>query len=337
VASRCLLIWVVALLVWVPWLVKDFLLTNNPTYPFFFGGIHWDAWRGWWYDRPGTGLAYHAPLRLLTVPWDATIWGVEGGEGYEATIGPLLLSLLPLLGLGYGHLSRSERRWLWAGGAFFAVLYAFWLWGVAHTRLLRQTRLLLPGLGLLTLIAGLEAERLKALPQEQLDLGWVVRAVVSVVLAVTLVGTLLETVRERPLQVLFGFESRDDFLARRLGWHYLAAKTINTELPEGSAVLFLWEPRSYHCEIDCRPDALLDRWLHTVHLHGHDADAIAQAWRSEGVTHVLLHRAGLDHVIDAGFDPIAAEDLALLETLRAEYLGLARTFGTAYELYRLGD
>jgi hypothetical protein len=71
-----------ALLVWAPWLAKNVLLTGNPTYPFFFGGIHWDAWRSRWYDRPGTGLAYTAPWRLLSAPWDATIRGVEGATGY---------------------------------------------------------------------------------------------------------------------------------------------------------------------------------------------------------------------------------------------------------------
>jgi hypothetical protein len=255
--------------------------------------------------------------------------------GYQATIGPLFLSLLPLLGLVYHRLCRNERRWLWAASAFFSVLYAFWLWGVARTELLRQTRLLLPGFGLLTLMVGLGVEKLHAIAAGSLDMGWIVRMVISVVLALTLVGTLLSTVREQPLQILLGFESRDDYLMRRLGWYYPAIEHINNELSQDSVVLFLWEPRSYHCDIECRPDALLDRWLHSVHLHGHDADAIAQEWRSDGVTHVLLHRAGLDHVLDRGFDPIGPEDLESLEKLTAEHLSLVRGFGSAYELYRL--
>ena len=63
---RALLLWCMSvLLVWLPWLLKNLLLTGNPTYPFFFDGVYWDSWRTWWYDRPGTGLWYTKPWRLL--------------------------------------------------------------------------------------------------------------------------------------------------------------------------------------------------------------------------------------------------------------------------------
>jgi hypothetical protein len=110
---------------------------------------------------------------------------------------------------------------------------------------------------------------------------------------------------------------------------------LNKRLPDSSIVLFLWEPRSYHCTADCRPDGLLDRWLHAIHLHGHDSAAIASAWRAEGVTHVLLHRTGLDHIVDRGFDPVTPEDLKVLDELEASHLRLLRSFASTYELYRL--
>jgi hypothetical protein len=138
-----------------------------------------------------------------------------------------------------------------------------------------------------------------------------------------------------PLQVLTGFESREDFLARRLGWYYPAIRYVNVSLPQGSTVLFLWEPRTYHCSVDCRPDALLDSWLHAIHLYGRDSKAIATAWRDDGVTHVLLHRAGLEHIVAAGFDPVTETDLQVLDELRNEHMSLTEAFGSAYELYRL--
>jgi hypothetical protein len=325
----------IALLVFLPWLVKDLLLTGNPTYPFFFGGIHWDDWRGWWYDRPGTGWAREAPLRLLTAPWDATMWGVEGRAGYSATIGPLFLALLPLLLLVWRGLSPGRRRWLRAALGFCAVLYGFWLWGVARTALLRQTRLLMPAFGLLALAAGAAVDGLKGLPHRPLRLDWLARVIIAGVLMLTLVGTLLSVAQARPLQVLLGFESRDDFLARRLGWVYPAVEHVNDALPPESAILFLWEPRSYHCRQDCRPDALLDRWSHTIQIYGHDSEAIARAWRAEGFTHVLLHRAGLEHILEAQFDPITPADLDTLDSLTTEHMTLIESFGSAYEVYRL--
>lgn len=325
----------VALLIWSPWLVKNFLLTGNPMYPFFGGGIYWDEWRAWWYDRPGTGLAYTAPWELLTAFWDATVWGVEGAQGYSATIGPLFLAFLPLLLLTWRWIQPAHRRWLLAALAFCGVLYGFWLWGLARTALLLQTRLLFPAFGPLALMAGAAVEELRKLPRHPFDIGWLTRVIVAGVLALTLVGVLLFTVQGQPLRVLLGLESEEDFLTRRLGWYYVAVERINEELAADAVVLFLWEPRSYHCTVDCRPDALLDRWLHTTHLYGYDADAIATAWRADGVTHVLLYRVGLEHILEAEFDPVTPDDVRVLDELQTSHLTFMEDFGSTYELYRL--
>jgi hypothetical protein len=325
----------VALAVWSPWLIKNFLLTGNPTYPFFFGGVYWDDWRVWWYDRPGTGLAYTVPWKLLTAPWDATIWGVEGAAGYAATIGPLFLALVPLLLLVWRRLQPGQRHWLGAALVFCAVLYGFWLWGVARTALLIQTRLLFPAFGLLALVGGMAVEGLRVLPLRALDLSWLVRMVVVLVLTLTLVRTGLDLVAGNPFGVVLGVEERESWLSRRLGWYYAAVEDINRELPPGSVVLFLWEPRSYHCVLDCRPDALLDRFLHTTYVYGYDADAIAVAWRAEGITHVLLHCVGLESILEAQFDTVTPADLRVLDDLRARHLAPLNQWGDAYTLYEL--
>jgi len=326
-----------ALVVWSPWLLKNLALTGNPVYPFFFGGVHWDNWRAWWYDRPGTGLLYTAPWKLLTVPLDATLSGIEGGYGYSATIGPLFLALVPLLLLVWQKLPHQQRLWLKAALTFCGVLYVFWLWGVARSALLIQTRLLLPAFGIVALMAGAAVEGLRTLPRQPFDLGWLARAAIASVLALMLTETGLKLVRDRPLPVLVGYESRDDFLARRLGWYYPAMQYLSAELPPGSTVLFLWEPRSYHCQgaVKCWPDALLDRWLHATYLHGADAGAIAASWREQQVTHVLFHRAGYEAVCEARFDPITQADQNTLAILQRDHLKKVRDFGTAYTLYAL--
>ena len=94
-------------------------------------------------------------------------------------------------------------------------------------------------------------------------------------------------------------------------------------------------PRSYSCAVDCRPDALLDRWLHTTHLYGHDADAIARAWQAGGITHVLLYRAGYRAIVEAGFDPVTPRDVATLQDLEARHLSPAGEWGDAYTLFEL--
>jgi hypothetical protein len=138
-----------------------------------------------------------------------------------------------------------------------------------------------------------------------------------------------------PIGVVLGVEERESWLGRRLGWYYPAVEHINRELSPGSVVLFLWEPRSYYCALDCRPDALLDRWLHATHLHGHDAGAIAAAWRAEGYTHVLLYRLGYEAVVEAGFDPVTPADVRTLAALVEGHLRPLAEWGDAYALYAL--
>jgi hypothetical protein len=329
-----LLLTLVAIAVWSPWLAKNLVLTGNPTYPFFFEGIHWDEWRAWWYDRPGTGLAGE-PLKLLTAAWDSTIWGVEGGAGYSATIGPLFLALAPLLALSWRQLSEGRRSWLRMALVFFGAQYAFWLWGLARSALLQQTRLLLPAFGVLALMAAAAVAGLRSVRRFPVDLAWLVRAVVAGVLTLTLVSSLYSFAVGRPLSVLFGTAGTDHYLTWRLGWHRLAMEAVNSETQQGDIVLFLWEPRSYYCERSCWPDALLDRWLHATHVHGQDASAIAGEWRSAGVTHVLLCQAGYRYVVDGGFDPITPQDQETLGQLVDTHLELVQDLGGEYALYLL--
>jgi hypothetical protein len=154
-------------------------------------------------------------------------------------------------------------------------------------------------------------------------------------LALLLFSTLVRFLQTNPLPVILGLESRDDYLGRRLGWYYVAMQDMNQALSPDAIVLFLWEPRSYHCRVQCWPDALLDRFLHATHLYGYDAEAIAAAWRAEGVTHVLLYRQGYEVVREAGFDPLTEADVTTLEELRRHHLQDVQAFGGSYVLYRL--
>jgi 4-amino-4-deoxy-L-arabinose transferase-like glycosyltransferase len=317
----------------LPWLLENWLTTGNPFYPFFFQGAYWDAWRAWWYDRPGSGLATTAPWRLAIAPLEATILGSEGGEPYDATIGPLLLVAAPLLFVAWRSLKPEERATTGHLLFFFGVNYGLWLIGMARSALLVQTRLLLPVFGVAAVLGAAGLDRLTALRRPQLDAGWLVRAVVSLTLALLLFSTLAAFLRSNPLPVALGLEARDDYLARRLGIYHLALQGVNA-LPSGSRVVFLWEPRSYACRVDCWPDALLDRFLHMAHLYP-DADAIARAWAQDGVTHVLLYRSGMQAIVEAKFDPVTPRDLAVMADLQSRHLSPVGEWGDAYVLYRL--
>jgi hypothetical protein len=155
--------------------------------------------------------------------------------------------------------------------------------------------------------------------------------VVSLTLALTLIDQGLLTLKIDPAPYLVGLESRDDYLARRLGGHYAAMQRLNELLPPEARVIFLWEPRSYYCRPTCLPDSILDRFPHLVWQYG-SAEAIAGEWREAEITHVLIHRTGLDF-IDS--DLPGTIDKSILAQLESAYLDPLLDLGGAYQLYSL--
>ncbi len=324
-----------------PWYLRNFLFTGNPFYPFFFGGPNWDAFRANWFGRFGTGLL-NEPFKLLTAPWDATIYGVEGALGYEATVGGLMLALVPLLLLPSPKLkaqsqkpevNHSEIRNPCTArkgrcpqseitsyqlpitdlAIFSLALYLFWLFGLAGSKLLQQTRLLFPAFAFFALFASIALERLHALDLPQFSLQRFARMLVALVLGLTLVSYVLGFASDNPLPYLAGAQTRSEFLAWHLGEYYKAVQFAN-QLPRDAKLLALWEPRAYYIRRAVQPDAILDAFPRVV-AQTRDADAIARAWKESGYTHVLVNRHGLNLMLTSQYDPIALADAQVLQKI----------------------
>jgi 4-amino-4-deoxy-L-arabinose transferase-like glycosyltransferase len=324
-------------LIAAPYLLKNWALTGNPLYPFFFPGIYWDAHRQFWYSRPGTGLSMG---QVLLAPWEATVWGVEGGayEGhpsYGASIGPLLLILLPLAGLYLRRARQGAAAVLTKMLILCGIVALQWAVMLAFSALLVQSRLLFVIFPFLGLLAALGLEGLGEFSGPQFRADFVLRAFIVLSLSLTALGGALSFIAGSPLPAILGLQSRDDYLLARLGGYYLAMEGVN-DLPDGSRITFLWEPRSYYCpeSVICEPDALLDRWWH-LRQHGLRPESIAAAWRDAGTTHVLVNWSGADAVREAGFDPLDSSDWAALGRLVDDELVEVADWAGGYSLYQL--
>ena len=319
----------------VPFLLSNLLLTGNPVYPFVFEGVFWDSHRAFWFSRMGTGLS---PAELVAAPWDASIWGLEGGyyEGhatYGATVGPLLLALIPLVILRL-LLDRSARQ----GSVrdllvIAAASYVGWIAQLSFSILLVQSRLLFPALPFFAALAVVGFDTVGQIGRWGASVRFVLGGLVGFVLALTATGMVFETIQIDYMSVIVGAETEQAYLERRLGYHYRAMQEIN-RLDEGSTVRFLWEPRSYYCSeaVNCEPDALLDRWWHD-RQHYSSVDEIRRRWAEDGVTHVLAFRAGAEAVRLAGLDPLEAADWAALEQFLEQATVPLSAFGDDYVLY----
>jgi hypothetical protein len=336
---------VVAGLVVTPWLVKNWLVTGNPIYPFVFGGVGWNSTREAWLTWPGHGYSQN-PLDYLALPWMITVLGTSGTPAFDATIGPLLLCLMPLIFL-FRRRPRAVNYGLALAGGQLAYL-AITMYRYIY---MAETRLILPAFPLLCLAAAFALYHLPAWNRRPFRLSWVVGVVVTLVLIVNLVTEARAFLAVRPVAPLLGLESHRDYLARRLGSYAEAMRHINDRLPAQARLLFLWEPRGYYCQRPIRADATLDNLAQLRVAHGTAEDSLA-ALQAGGFTHLLLHGAGLEFIQEPtprpptlstllgqpppeqSLYPLTDDDLRVLDDLLA-HCQTVGNIGTSYKICQL--
>ena len=321
-----------ALLIAAPWYLKNYYFMGNPVYPFIFHGLFWDDFRAAWYARSETGIGWDG-LKLLQLPLLVTL-GIEDANPGDGYMGPLFLIFLPFIFI-YGQRKYRPTSSSLAAILFFILLqFSFWTLGIIGSHSLWQSRLLLPAFAALSPIIGGIWHDLARFNQPRFSLQRFLNLLITLVLLFNLIQISLKTVALHPLTYLTGLESRDEYLTRRLGARYLAMKKLNEILPAEAVVLFLWEPRSYHCQVTCRPDSILDRMAHDYYKHP-NAAAIAQAWRDEGITHVLLARGNLNFVQQNRSEPYSAESVQEWNLIEKNNLTQLADINGLYQLYQL--
>ncbi|HXV98669.1 MAG TPA: hypothetical protein VEC93_09610, partial [Anaerolineae bacterium] len=316
-----------------------------------FDGLFWDQFRADWYAQAGTGIGFD--LKTLAALPVLAMLGMRDANYFDGRTGPLFLAFLPLI-LIYGlfryrvhtpKVSQSpqvspntptpERPAAFDILLIFALAqFLFWTLGVIWSHSLWQSRLLLPCLVALSPVIGWLWQDLTHLDRPQFSIRRFTNLLIGLALALNLLELSLSFVQINPLPYLTGDETRAEYLTRRLGAYYATLEQMNQTLPAQAIVLFLWEPRSYFCQIECRPDSILDQLAHDQYVYG-SAEKIVAAWKRTGVTHVLLHRQGLEFVKSEGTEALDQTDLAQLAVLEARYFEPVFDVVGAYQLYRL--
>ncbi|MCL4869731.1 MAG: glycosyltransferase family 39 protein [Anaerolineae bacterium] len=316
----------------LPWLLKNWLLTGNPVYPFVFGGQFWNEHRAAAYAEAGTGIGLN-PWAILRAPYDLTLGLRDASQ--DGLTGPLFLACLPLLLV----FSLTHLRQQAPPGFRYLLLaafghYLFWLMGVISSQALWQSRLLLPAFVLLCPALAWVWQAARQWDHPEFSLGRFLNIALGLVLFLGLMNQFLLWLPQVPWAYLVGSETRPLHLQRRLGDHYAAMQYLNTHLPETAVILFLWEPRSYYCDRDCRPDTILDRLGDLEYQYG-DGNGIAAAWSKQGITHVLLWRTALQFILEQRVETgLYSVNQPLLTELLTTHLQPIDQFA-GYELYAL--
>jgi hypothetical protein len=331
-----------ALIVALPWFLKNALTTGNPFYPFFFTGGAMNAVRLQVYQHLG---AWGDWTDLILLPLRATYMGFDAGDGYMFAPGMLLLGLGALAWLdrdppaGTPHESQmmgttcatpALRETAVVLGAAGLVL---WAAGNQYSGNLIQTRYyfsIFPAFAVLAAAGEHGLRRLQLGPVRMARLG---AALIVLALSFNMIETGLAGWRSGAPQAALGLKSQEAYLADTLGWFQPAMKTVR-ELPAGRRTQLIYEPRSLYCQPGCLPDELLDRWKRMWLEQGDDPTALRAAWKAQGVTHLLVYKEGMRFLLEAQDPHHPASDLAALERFLSS-LPAPVDFGGVYGLYSL--
>lgn len=335
-------------LIALPWLLKNLIATGNPFYPLIFPAGAMDAVRLRLYQSV---LPWGGWQDAVFLPLRATYWGVEGANGYGASIGPLLLGLgLPaFLGLFLpDFFARSDMEQdsasapslrsmpplrLTISTAAWIALPGILVWSIAgrFSGYLLATRLYYDLFPSFAVIAGAGMLVLDSFHIPPVRFGRVASAMLILVVMLNLYEVGSASVKINAPAYLMGLVSRQQYLNQNLGAYAAAMQRVN-QLPSGSRVLMIWETRSYYCQPICTPDEVLDRWRTDI-AHLKDPQAVLQSWRAAGFTHILYYRLGANFLEreDVNFRSL---DWWQLDNFLAQLPQMENIYDT-YELYRI--
>jgi 4-amino-4-deoxy-L-arabinose transferase-like glycosyltransferase len=318
-----------ALLVFVPWLVKNTIATGSPVYPLVFPAGAMDRVRLDLLNQQGRPWGDWREVVFL--PWQATVWGVQGKVGYMASIGPLLLGLGFLAGLNWRKHNSAQRSTL--VNAVLICVMGFFVWGIA-SRLsgpLIQSRLYFAFFPAWAVLSGIGYHALTQYQGASIRFGRIALALSLIAFGFNVFQTMTTAADKGVMATLYQIQSAEDYRTRNLGLYEPAMQFVNGLSP-GSRVLMLWETRSYACLPICDPDEIIDRWHHDI-LAYQTPEMVIQAWRAAGYTHVLYNRTGADFIQNTSPD-YQSQDWEKLDILLHE-LTPKQEFGNAYVLYAI--
>ena len=279
-----------------PWLLRNFVWTGNPLFPFFpsfFGS-------GSGGDGGGTALGIFARRHLLygesgweiaALPLRIFFSGQDDSpEYFDGVLNPILILFLPWAFRG---------KWVKEKNIFFAfaLLYFLFAFFLADLRI-RYILPIVPPLVIL-LVYGIHNVYLRIVRPSLLFAALILLATLNVVYLWN------HFHKVAPLGYLSGEESRDAYLARMLP-EYPALRFVNHELPADARIYFIFMGRRvYYCERAYFYDGSDNPWvLLRMIQNAQSGDHIKARFVERGLTHLLVREELLSRFFGDNLTPL---------------------------------
>jgi len=272
----------------VPWWLRNLIFTDgNPFAPYliqFFGGngINWDQVRSSmqfdYYQSFGMGRSLKD---FLLLPWNLTFYSEKSSLRFDGQIGILYLLSLPFLGVVMFKRKRVGSIGFFISLLMFCVFFISWFFMSQYIRLLT-----VPFIFLSMLLAfGLEVSYLSS--------GKPLRILTTVVFVLGLMfnGAVIckDWLDRNPFPVLFGTQSRDDYLESKIP-SYPIYKAINNKLSNDDKALLVYL-RNYGFLSDKKffSDTFFEGFtLKKILEDGPKPELLFERWKEKGLTHLAF-------------------------------------------------
>ncbi|MEL6404167.1 MAG: glycosyltransferase family 39 protein [Chloroflexota bacterium] len=273
-------------LLFTPWLIKGAFLYENPVYPYIFDGPNWDSIRSENFSDSGNGLIgqglwAHIPI----LPFAVTTFGITNTTPYSFVSGAFLLTMPFVLLVGWWSLGEEQRRVARDLLPIVFVILVFFMILAAVSGIGGQVRLSITGLPLAAILGGFAFYSLEQWQRRPLDMMFLTQSAIILTLLFTVPEHISYFTDSRVLE--FHTSDRtadtttDSYLSNNVQGALYDAMLEIEALPEGSRVLFLWEPKAYYCpaHITCTGDLLFDNWARPLQL-GATPDELIAEWQA---------------------------------------------------------
>ncbi len=298
----------IAILVFSPWMIRNYLWTNNPIFPLY---DHWFNPQNAEFQEGVGVFAYRALVyneswwQIALLPVRVFFQGMDGvPQFFDGRLNPLLL-ILPFFAFYQFRrdsiILQMEKQMLLT----FAVLFFLFALFTSVIRI-RYISPIIPPLVILSVFGIKEVfERLKVLAtQSTRRIGLTLFSLAILFSIILNVHYIVNQYKQmEPFSYLSGSLSRDEYITKhRL--EYPVMQYINERLPLDAYILFLFMGnRGYYCE----RNYIFDLYRNKSRFYGiveqaDDSEDILAGFKNMGITHLLMNSDLLNKWIETSFD-----------------------------------
>jgi 4-amino-4-deoxy-L-arabinose transferase-like glycosyltransferase len=332
------LFFILALLVFAPWMIRNYIWTGNPLYPLYDGWFNPEQHQ---LRRHMIGLftyrnaVYHEEWwRIALLPLRIFFEGQDGNPQYfDGRLNPFLLVLLPFAFYPTRKESDTMRMELKAMLAFAVLFFAFSFFSTCLR--VRYISPIIPPLVILSVFAvrkivlHVTAWRI----QWRRNMGLAgVGLVVCFALLLNFSYLIDQYTYIDPFSYLGGAVSRDEYI-ERYRREYPVMRYINETMAPCDRILFLFiGKRGYYCDREYVLDAVSNRsLLRQLVKRSREPGEILEGLRSNGITHMLIRYDIFDRWVkeEGNFTPREQELLMTFFKRHVELLYFKWDYGVS--------